>query len=61
MRIRITMPLKDGKRLKEKVLETAEKVEEDEFAGEEWEAVRTFNASSLYSPLTVCCTPDTCH
>jgi len=43
MRVRVTMPLKDGKRLKEKVLETAEKVEEDEWSAEEWEAILTID------------------
>ncbi|KAG8882809.1 hypothetical protein FRB97_007743 [Tulasnella sp. 331] len=39
MRVRVTMPMKDGKRLKDAVLETAEKVEENDFAGDEWEAI----------------------
>ncbi|KAG8908071.1 hypothetical protein FRB99_000515 [Tulasnella sp. 403] len=39
MKVRVTMPLKDGKRLKEQILETAEKVEEDDFAGDEWETI----------------------
>ncbi|KAG9013656.1 hypothetical protein FRB90_005799 [Tulasnella sp. 427] len=39
MRVRITMPIKDGKRLKEKVHESAEKVEEDDWAGDEWETI----------------------
>jgi hypothetical protein len=34
------MPSKDGKRLKEKILESAEKVEEDEFGQNDWELVR---------------------
>lgn len=41
MRVRITMPSKDGKRLKEKILESADKVEEDEFGQNDWELVRT--------------------
>jgi ribosome maturation protein SDO1 len=40
MRVRITMPSKDGKRLKEKIIESAEKVEEDEFGQNDWELVR---------------------
>ena len=40
MRVRITMPSKDGKRLKEKILESAEKVEQDEFGQNDWELVR---------------------
>jgi ribosome maturation protein SDO1 len=39
MRVRITMPAKDGKRLKEEVLQGAEKVEDEDW-GEEWEVVR---------------------
>lgn len=40
MRVRITMPSKDGKRLKEKILESADKIEEDEFGQNDWELVR---------------------
>lgn len=43
MRIRLTMPSKDGKRLKEEILKNVEKVEEDEWS-EEWELVRLFMA-----------------
>ena len=39
MRVRITMPSKDGKRLKETILESAEKVEENEFGQNDWELV----------------------
>jgi len=39
MRVRITMPVKDGKRLKDSVLGAAEKVEENDFEGDEWEAI----------------------
>lgn len=38
MRVRLTMPSKDGKRLKDKILEKTESVEEDEW-GDEWELV----------------------
>lgn len=48
MRVRVTMPTKDGKRLKDTVLEVAETVEENDFAGEEWEAV---SISFQYPPL----------
>lgn len=34
------MPIADGKRLREKIIEGAEKVEEDEMGQNEWEAVR---------------------
>ena len=39
MRVRVTMPTADGKRLKEKVIEGAEKVEEDEMGQTDWEVV----------------------
>jgi ribosome maturation protein SDO1 len=39
MRVRITMPTKDGKRLKDQVVANADKVEEDDFGSEEWEVV----------------------
>lgn len=38
MRIRLTMPSKDGKRLKDKIIEKTDSVEEDEW-GDEWELV----------------------
>lgn len=40
MRVRITMPAKDGKRIKDKMLALISKVEDDEM-GDEWELVRT--------------------
>jgi len=39
MRIRVTMPVKDGKRLKEKLVEGAESLEEEEWGTEQWEAI----------------------
>ncbi|KAL7410686.1 SBDS protein C-terminal domain-containing protein [Mrakia frigida] len=39
MRVRITMPTKDGKRLKEQVIASADTVEEDDFGSEEWEII----------------------
>ncbi|KAF9513456.1 hypothetical protein BS47DRAFT_1329586 [Hydnum rufescens UP504] len=39
MRVRIVMPTKDGKRLKEKIVEGAEKVEGEEWGQDEWEVV----------------------
>lgn len=39
MRVRITMPAKDGKRIKDKMLALISKVEDDEM-GDEWELVR---------------------
>lgn len=39
MRVRITMPSKDGKRIKTQVLALVDKVEDDDWA-DEWELVR---------------------
>jgi len=39
MRIRVTMPNEDGKKLREKILESAEKVENDEIKQDEWNIV----------------------
>ncbi|WVR08348.1 SBDS family rRNA metabolism protein [Kwoniella sp. DSM 27419] len=46
MRVRITMPGKDAKRVKDKVLAEAEEVEEDEM-GAEWEAILQINPGSF--------------
>ena len=37
------MPTKDGKRLKEQVVASADTVEEDDFGAEEWEIVSTLS------------------
>lgn len=42
MRVRLTIPTKEAKRLKDKVLALAEQVEEDDMGSAEWEAVRAF-------------------
>lgn len=39
MRVRVTMPNKDGKRLREQIIEGAETVEVDEMGQDEWETV----------------------
>jgi ribosome maturation protein Sdo1 len=56
MRVRVTMPTADSKRLREKILEGAEKVEDEETGQEEWEVVRRLTcprltSSSLRFPL----------
>ncbi|KAG8686326.1 hypothetical protein FRC11_009118, partial [Ceratobasidium sp. 423] len=38
MRVRITMPAKDGKRLKEQIIQGADKIEDEDW-GEEWEII----------------------
>ncbi|CAL1697302.1 unnamed protein product [Somion occarium] len=39
MRVRVTMPTEDGKRLREKVIEGAQTVESDEMGQQQWEAM----------------------
>ncbi|KAJ7293887.1 SBDS protein C-terminal domain-containing protein [Mycena rebaudengoi] len=39
MRVRVTLPTADGKRLREKIIEGAETVEDDEMGKDEWEAI----------------------
>jgi len=39
MRVRVTVPTKDGKRLRDQMLEGAEQVEEEEMGQTEWEVV----------------------
>jgi ribosome maturation protein SDO1 len=46
MRVRISMPTADGKRLKEQVVGGADTVEEDAMGEEEWVAVRIVIALS---------------
>jgi len=46
MRVRITMPSKDAKRIKEKVLAEVEEVE-DEDTGAEWEVIVHINPSAF--------------
>ena len=52
MRVRVTMPNADGKRLREKILEGAEKVEVDEMGQNEWEVVSVSFALIYLSVLT---------
>lgn len=59
MRVRITMPSKDGKRIKTQVLALVDKVEDDEWA-DEWELVSApsfayrFRTNMLTSLSTLC-------
>ncbi|KAJ7767513.1 SBDS protein C-terminal domain-containing protein [Mycena maculata] len=39
MRVRVTMPTADGKRLREKIIEGAQTVEDDEMGQDEWEVI----------------------
>ncbi|KIP04068.1 hypothetical protein PHLGIDRAFT_25817 [Phlebiopsis gigantea 11061_1 CR5-6] len=43
MRVRVSMPTADGKRLREKIVEGAEKIEEDEMGQNEWEVIMLIN------------------
>ena len=58
MRVRVTMPTAVGKRLREKILEGAEKVEDDEMGNEEWEVVRLSSSPSPLGTMLTCC--DSC-
>ena len=42
MRIRVTVPIADEQRLREKLIGGAEKVEKDDVKTEDWEIVRAF-------------------
>jgi hypothetical protein len=53
MRVRVSVPLADCKRLRDKVLDGAEKIEDDEMGLEEWEVVRSFLA---FSSTALCST-----
>ena len=46
MRVRVTLPTKEAKRLKEKVLPLLEKVEDEDWA-DEWELVAVIDPGSL--------------
>lgn len=46
MRIRLTLPSKEGKRLKDKVIENVEKVEEEDWS-EEWELIAEIDPGAL--------------
>lgn len=39
MRVRVTMPAKVAERLKDRIMEGAEKVEDEDMGEEEWETV----------------------
>lgn len=56
MRVRITMPAKDGKRIKDKMLALISKVEDDEM-GDEWEVVRAPYLDAQRIRLTVFAEP----
>jgi len=47
MRVRVTMPTKDGKHLREQLIEGAETVEVDEMGEEEWEAIMLIDPSQF--------------
>lgn len=47
MRVRITMPAKEGKKCKDKVMPNVEKVEDEEWDGEEWELIATIDPGAL--------------
>ena len=48
--MRVTMPTKDGKRLREQILEGAEQVEDEETGQTEWEAVSVIDFFGSFPP-----------
>ena len=58
MRVKVTMPSEDGKRIRERILEGAEKVETDAMGDQQWEAV-SLDIESLQG-ISVLTTHDTC-
>lgn len=47
MRVRVTMPTKEGKRLREQVIEGAEQIEDDDMGQNEWEVVSVNLSTSV--------------
>lgn len=47
MSIRITLPAKDAKKLKEKIMPSIESVQDEDFGGEEWELLATIDPGAL--------------
>ena len=54
MRVRVTLPTKDGERLREQIFQGAEAVEEEEAGQTEWEVVSatSFFFIAYFDPLT---------
>lgn len=48
MRVKVSIPVEDGEKLKDKILEGAEKVEADEKSQNEWEVVRRLHRSFVF-------------
>lgn len=53
MRVRVTVPTKDGKRLREQILEGAEQVEDEETGQTEWEVVSVASFLVYFPPTHV--------
>jgi ribosome maturation protein SDO1 len=53
MRVKVIMPTADSQRLREKIVEGAEKIEDDEIGGEEWTVVRLFNSPGMPFPTVL--------
>ena len=47
MRVKVAMPTADSKRLRENIIEGAEKIEDDETGQEEWVVVRPSHFSMV--------------
>lgn len=50
--MRVTVPTKDGKRLREQILEGAEQVEEEETGQAEWDVVSAASIFVYFHPFT---------
>ena len=51
MRVKVAMPTGDSKRLREKIIESAETIEVDETGQEEWLVVRLSYFSATFFPI----------
>jgi ribosome maturation protein SDO1 len=51
MRVKVAVPTADSKRLREKIIEGAEKIEDDETGQEEWVVVRPSHCSAMSFPI----------
>ena len=47
MSIRITLPSKEAKKLKEKIMPSIESVQDEDFGGEEWELLAIIDPGAL--------------
>ena len=53
MRVKVVMPTADSQRLREKIIEGAEKIEDDENGQEEWAVVRPSDFPGMPFPTVL--------